>query len=176
MYQRVLWLRNTAKNETGEAGGWGGPSFQPPRPRCAFSRHMAKMGGPWGVDMRLSLWCGHGSCEVVLALKRGHAFERSPHGFCHGWQNGFPGTLKSCSRVSLGSVLVFSRSGAGETHLFQIGIMDSANSPLFSIPWFSQFFRGRRQLPQAVEVRRPRGRGVVSLWVDTGGGSCVFET
>ena len=28
-----------------EAGGWRGPSSQPPRPRCAFSRHLAKMGG-----------------------------------------------------------------------------------------------------------------------------------
>ena len=125
---------------------------------------MAKMGGPWGVEMRLSLWYGHGSREVVLALRRGHDFERSPHGFCHGWQNASPGTLKSCSRAGMGSVPAFSRSGAGETQLFPFGIMDSATSGfrpfIFSIPWFSRFFRGRRQLPQAGEVRRPPGRGV----------------
>ena len=28
---------------------------------------------------------------------------------------------------------------------------------LSSIPWFSYIFRGRRQLPQAGEVRRPPG-------------------
>ena len=39
---------------------------------------------------------------------------------------------------------------------------------LSSIPCFSLLFRGRRQLPQAGEVRRPRGRGVVSLWVEIG--------
>ena len=89
---------------------------------------MAKMGGPWGVEMRLSLWYGHGSREVVLALRRGHDFERSPYGFCNGWQNGFPGTLKSCSRAGMGRVPAFSRSGAGETQLFPFGIMDSANS------------------------------------------------
>ena len=71
---------------------------------------------------------GHGFREIVLALRRGRDFERSPHGFCHGWQNGFPGTLKSCSRVGMGSVPVFSRSGAGETQLFHIGIMESATS------------------------------------------------
>ena len=58
----------------------------------------------------------------------GHDFERSPHGFCHGWQNGSPGTLKSCYRVGMGSVPVFSRSGAGETQLFHTGIMDSTTS------------------------------------------------
>ena len=35
---------------------------------------------------------------------------------------------------------------------------------LSSIPWFSHFFRGRRQLPQAGEVRRPRrAAGVVDV-------------
>ena len=34
----------------------------------------------------------------------------------------------------------------------------------FSIPWFSYISRGRRQLPQAGEVRRPPGRGV-RLWL-----------
>ena len=34
---------------------------------------------------------------------------------------------------------------------------------LSSIPWFSHFFRGRRQLPQAGEVRRPRRAGVVEV-------------
>ena len=34
---------------------------------------------------------------------------------------------------------------------------------LSSIPCFSLLLRGRRQLPQAGEVRRPRGAGVVSL-------------
>ena len=33
---------------------------------------------------------------------------------------------------------------------------------LSSIPWFSHFFRGRRQLPQAGEVRRPPRGG--SAW------------
>ena len=81
---------------------------------------------------------------MVLALKRGHDFERSPHGFCHGWQNGSPGTLKSGSRVGMGSVLVFSRSGAGETQLFLIGIMDSAASGflIFSRSLGSYFFSG----------------------------------
>ena len=37
---------------------------------------------------------------------------------------------------------------------------------LSSIPCFSMLFRGRRQLPQAGEVRRPPGRGALSLWVE----------
>ena len=97
---------------------------------------MAKMGGPWGVEMRLSLWYGHGSREVVLALRRGHDFERSPHGFCHGWPNASPGTLKSCSRAGMGSVPAFSRSGAGETQLFPFGIMDSATSGFRPLTFF----------------------------------------
>ena len=47
---------------------------------------------------------------------------------------------------------------------------------LSSIPCFSLLFRGRRQLPQAGEVRRPRRAGVASVWVETGSESCVFET
>ena len=38
---------------------------------------------------------------------------------------------------------------------------------LSSIPCFSLLFRGRRQLPQAGEVRRPQRAGVVCLCVDT---------
>ena len=34
---------------------------------------------------------------------------------------------------------------------------------LSSIPCFSLLFRGRRQLPQAGEVRRPRRAGVVEV-------------
>ena len=83
---------------------------------------------------------------MVLALRPGHDFERSPHGFCHGWQNGSPGTLKSGSRVGMGSVLVFSRSAAGETQLFPIGIMDSATSGvrpfIFFDPLIFKFFQG----------------------------------
>ena len=45
------------------------------------------MGGPGGVEMRLSLWYGHGPREMALALKPGHDFGRSPHGFCHGWRS-----------------------------------------------------------------------------------------
>ena len=43
-----------------------------PGPRCAFSNPMAKMGGPGGVRMLLSLRYGHGFREMVLSLRRGH--------------------------------------------------------------------------------------------------------
>ena len=43
---------------------------------------------------------------------------------------------------------------------------------LSSIPWFLHFFRGRRQLPQAGEVRRPSGAAWVCGWFDTC--SCCF--
>ena len=101
----LLFRENDVEGARGGQGAGASTYGSPPAPRCGFSRHMAKMGGPWGVDMRLSLWYGHGSREVVLALKRGHDFERSPHGFCHGWQHGSPGTVKSCSRHSMGKVL-----------------------------------------------------------------------
>ena len=78
--------------------------------------------------MVLPLQYGHGFLGIVPSLKRGYDFERSIHGFCHGWQNGFPGTLKSCSRPRMGSVLVFSCSRVSETQLFLLRIMDSANS------------------------------------------------
>ena len=45
MYQCLLWLRNTAKNETGEAGGWSRPIPQPPAPG-ALSRTLWRK---WGV-------------------------------------------------------------------------------------------------------------------------------
>ena len=126
----------------------------------------------------------------MLALKRGHDFERSPHGFCHGWQNGSPGTLKSGSRVGVGSVLVFSRSGAGETQLFPIGIMDSANSGfrpfIFFEPLVFTFFQGaaaaaagRGSPPpprrgEAMDVERAvLWRAVVAVAVDVVGSSKV---
>ena len=73
---------------------------------------------------------------MVLPLRPVYDFGRSPHGFCHGWQNGSPGTLKSCSRVGVGSVPVFSRPGAGKTQLFPFGIKDSANSGFRSLKFF----------------------------------------
>ena len=104
------------------------------------------MGGPAGVKIVLPPQYGHGFREMVLALRRGHDFERSPHGFCHGWQKGSPGTLISRPRAGMGSVLVFSRSGAGETQLFPIGIMDSVNSGfrpfIFFDPLVFTFFQG----------------------------------
>ena len=98
------------------------------------------MGGPGGSKMVLSLQYGHGFLEMMLSLKRGYDYEGSIHGFCHGWQNGFPGTLKSCSRLSVGSVPVFSRPGAGKTQNFSFGIMDSANSSFRPLTFFSRFF------------------------------------
>jgi hypothetical protein len=41
------------------------------------------MEGPGCVKMMLPPQYGHGSREMVLALRPGHDFERSPHGFCH---------------------------------------------------------------------------------------------
>ena len=86
--------------------------------------------------MVLSLQYGHGFFEMVLSLKRGYDFEGSIHGFCHGWQNGFPGTLKSCSRPRMGSVLVFSCSRVSETQLFLLRIMDSATSGFRRLTFF----------------------------------------
>ena len=63
----------------------------------------------------------------------------------------------------------FQRYRVAETPLFLLEIFDSANSGFLNFSrslGFYFFKRGRRQLPQAGEVRRPRGRGVVSLWVE----------
>ena len=126
------------------------------------------MGGPGGSKMMLSLQYGHGFLEMVLSLKRGYDFERPIHGFCHGWQNGFPGTLKSCSRARMGSVLVSSCSRACETQLFLLRIMDSANSgfrPLtfffrsiaFFNPLIFTVFQGAAAAAAGSGIRRPRG-------------------
>ena len=101
---------------------------------------------------------------MVPLLWREHDFERSPHGFCHGWQSGSPGTLKSGSRVGMGSVLVFSRSGAGETQLFLIGIMDSADSGfrpfIFFDPLVFTFFQEAAAAAAGRGSPPPPGAGV----------------
>ena len=122
--------------------------------------------------MVLSLQYGHGFFEMGLSLKRGYDLERSIHGFCHGWQNVFPGTLKSCSRPRMGSVLVFSRSGAGETQLLPIGIMDSATSGfrpcIFFDPLVVPFFQGAAAAAAGRGSPPPPRAGVASVWVETG--------
>ncbi len=137
-------------------------------------------GGPVGVKMMLPPQYGHGSREMVLALRRGHDFERSPHGFCHGWQNGSPGTLKSGSRRRYGQRSRFSCSGAGETHLFPIGIMDSATSGVRPFIFFDSlvftFFQVAAEAAAGRGSPPPPRAGVVSVWVETGGESCFFAT
>ena len=62
----------------------------------------------------------------------------------------------------------FPRSHAGEPPLFLLEIIDSANSGFLIFSRSFVFFykkRGRRQLPQAGEVRRPRRGPGVRLWL-----------
>ena len=92
------------------------------------------MGGPGGSKMMLSLQYGHGFLEMVLSLKRGYDFERSPHGFCHGWQDGSPGTLKSCSRCSMGMVFWKWCPRLGEGALLRCPLMDSAMAGKIGFP------------------------------------------
>ena len=56
-------------------------------------------------------------------------------------------------------------SHAGETYFSLLEIIDSATSA--GDPLVSQLLRGRRQLPQAGEVRRPPGPACVRWLVDT---------
>ena len=144
------------------------------------------MGGPGGAKMMLSLQYGHGFLEMVLSLKRGYDFERSLHGFCHGWQDGFPGTLKSCSRPRMGSVFVFQCSGAGETQLFLLSIMDSATSPFPLLIFFSfhcflrsldfhSFSGGGGSCRRQWKSAAPAGRRVCRRGVRQESESCVGE-
>ena len=72
----------------------------------------------------------------------------------------------------MGSVLVFSRSGAGETQLFHIGIMDSATSGFrpftFFDPLVFTFFQGAAAAAAGRGSPPPPRAGVVSVWVETG--------
>ena len=71
-----------------------------------------------------------------------------------------------CSRfvfLALASRRIFSLLSYGRRVVFSFR---------FSIPWFSYIFRGRRQLPQAGEVRRPPD--VAGVWLLFGsGGLCL---
>ena len=69
-------------------------------------------------------------------------------------------------RVHHSTIFFFRRSHVGETLLFALAIMDSATSCflIFSRSLKKKRKRGRRQLPQAGEVRRPLGPAWVCGW------------
>ena len=82
------------------------PKSQPPRPPAPRSSPLGPNGASEVSKMVLSLPYGHHFREMVLSLSRNTTFHHWNLGFCPGWQNVLPGTLKSCSRSSMGTTFV----------------------------------------------------------------------
>ena len=151
-------VANTAK--TRQAGGWSTPDPQPPAPGPLLRNMSTKMEGPGVCEkMRTARWFSTSfkppfisSCFRPLTFFRFKPFIFSSE---RNVLPPLPETLCFFERARR------SPASAGKPLFFLASATFSCLLPfahsVFSIPWSLFLFRGRRQLPQAGEVRRPLG-------------------
>ena len=156
-------MRNTAENETEEAGGGDGPVPQPPGPPSLLWDMSMKMEGP-GVreKRRTARWLSTSFEPPFISSCFAYNITSFPpwiHGFCYLCFSPFYRSLFASNPLCLRTSATFSRLCrkpfvfSSDCDLFLIDLPFAHSD--FSIPWSLFLFRGRRQLPQAGEVRRP---------------------